>query len=65
MKYNVGVRRNQMILLTGEPKSKIILGTPDVYMHLKPAYLKTKTEPIIHVGDVTAIFNIDCIFLSL
>ncbi|CAC5400877.1 unnamed protein product [Mytilus coruscus] len=54
MKDNVGVRRDQIILPTSKPKSKKVPELPDAYMNMKPAYLKTKPEPLILPEDVLA-----------
>ncbi|CAC5356414.1 unnamed protein product [Mytilus coruscus] len=65
MKENVGFRRDQIILPTSKPKSKKAPELPDAYMNMKPAYLKTKPEPLILSEDVIGILNHDYLLISL
>lgn len=62
---NTGVRRDQLILPTRKSKSKKVNELPTVYMNMKPAYFKAKTEPLILPDDVTNILNHDYLFICL
>ncbi|VDI11385.1 Hypothetical predicted protein, partial [Mytilus galloprovincialis] len=65
MKDNIGVRRDELILPTHKPKSKKVPKLPAAYMNMKPAYLKTKPEPLILSDDITNILNHDYLFMNL
>ncbi|VDI74930.1 Hypothetical predicted protein [Mytilus galloprovincialis] len=65
IKDNIGVRRDELTLPTHKPKSKKVPELPAAYMNIKPAYLKTKQEPLILPDDITNILNHNYIFMSL
>ncbi|CAC5370074.1 unnamed protein product [Mytilus coruscus] len=58
-------QRDQIILPTSKPNSKKAPELPDAYMNMKPAYLKTKPEPLILPEDVTGILNHNYLLMSL
>ncbi|VDI53243.1 Hypothetical predicted protein [Mytilus galloprovincialis] len=64
MKDNIGIRRDELILPIHLPKSKKVTELPAADMNMKPAYIKTKLEPLILPDDITNILNHDFLFMS-